>query len=157
MQDHFSVVSNFSLIAIISQCFLSQEIQITSEFQQLVSITKCLKLDMSSFFGSHSDFSKVVRESTGEGQKGTKSQTQRSCSGRSPKKKLQRLCLFVFPEHLGLPQSSLIIDRLIAMLLVFKLFSYINAGRKKVLWAAFKQENKSLKNLFFFYSATYTV
>jgi len=31
------------------------------------------------------------------------------------------------------------------MLLVFKVFSYINAGRIKVLWATFKQENKSLE------------
>lgn len=70
---------------------------------------------------------------------------ERSYSVSSPKKKLLRLCLFVFPEHLGLLQSALVIDRLIAMLLVFKVFSYINAGRIKVVWATFKQENKSLK------------
>lgn len=61
----------------------------------------------------------------------------------SSKKKLQRLGLLVFPENLGLSQSSLVIDRLIAMLLLFKVFSYTNGGRMKVLWTAFKQENKS--------------
>lgn len=74
---------------------------------------------------------------------------------------LLRLCLLVFVECLSLPQSSLVISRLIAMLLVFKVFSYINAGRIKVLWAPSGKKINPFKKLqhltFWSFSNTHTL